>query len=131
MASMVGTQRLGEDILMARHGDRIVKMRHDRKSRSTVATLADGTTDSAPDSIIDMPAVSIEANTPVHQLARFRRDYAEDKLAVSRRELRLLGRITAVWTVVAGAVTAGSIWLMASTGNTELMAAMMGGPYAS
>lgn len=51
-------QRVGHDILLARHGNHISSMRLDRSNDRVVAVLADGTTDSAPNLIsplLEMP----------------------------------------------------------------------------
>lgn len=42
---------LGEDILLARHGDRILRLRQDHRGGQTVASLRDGTMDAAPNRI--------------------------------------------------------------------------------
>ncbi|NMR30758.1 hypothetical protein [Crystallibacter degradans] len=44
-------QRVGHDILLARHGRSIASMRLDRPSNSVVAVLDDGTVDRAPNLI--------------------------------------------------------------------------------
>jgi hypothetical protein len=44
-------QRVGHDILLARHGRSIASMRLDRHSNSVVAVLDDGTVDRAPNLI--------------------------------------------------------------------------------
>ncbi|WP_120520333.1 hypothetical protein [Arthrobacter celericrescens] len=51
-------QRVGHDILLARHGNHISSMRLDRSNDRVVAVLNDGTTDSAPNLIsplLEMP----------------------------------------------------------------------------
>jgi hypothetical protein len=47
-------QRVGHDILLARHGNHISSMRLDRSRNRVVALLDDGTTDSAPNLISPM-----------------------------------------------------------------------------
>jgi hypothetical protein len=44
-------QRVGHDILLARHGNHISSMRFDRSNDRIIALLDDGTTDSAPNLI--------------------------------------------------------------------------------
>lgn len=49
-------QRVGHDILLARHGNAITSMRLDRRTNSVVALLDDGRVDRAPNMISpDMP----------------------------------------------------------------------------
>ncbi|WP_264797293.1 hypothetical protein [Arthrobacter mangrovi] len=49
-------QRVGHDILLARHGNTITSMRFDRRTNSVVALLDDGRVDRAPNLISpDMP----------------------------------------------------------------------------
>ena len=58
MLSLQPRQRVGHDILLARHGNHISSMRLDRSNDRVVAILADGTTDSAPNLIsplLEMP----------------------------------------------------------------------------
>ncbi|MEA5453947.1 hypothetical protein SPF06_04350 [Sinomonas sp. JGH33] len=83
---------LGEDILLARHGDRIHRFAHDRRNRRTVAVLVDGTTDHAPNAIA--PAI-----TPAERLSLQLHDFRNDLAPVTKQDLRVLGWATAAWAV--------------------------------
>ncbi|UVJ39436.1 hypothetical protein [Arthrobacter sp. CJ23] len=51
MLTLQPRQRVGHDILLARHGDNISSMRVDRANDRVIATLDDGSWDSAPNLI--------------------------------------------------------------------------------
>ncbi|GAB4098329.1 hypothetical protein [Sinomonas halotolerans] len=106
---------LGEDILLARHGGRIAHLRLDRRSNCMVATLVDGTTDSASNVLAPI------APTPVERLRATVEAVRADTAPVSRAELRALARFSAVWLVVSVLLTAGVVALAASGQAPELM----------
>lgn len=54
MLTLQPRQRVGHDILLARHGNHISSMRFDRSRNRVIALLDDGTTDSAPNLISPM-----------------------------------------------------------------------------
>ena len=51
-------QHVGQDILLARHGSRICATRYDRRRNCVVATLDDGTFDTAPNVMARIAAMS-------------------------------------------------------------------------
>lgn len=103
----MGTIPLGEDILLARHGSNIVKLRQDRKQQTTIAYLRDGATDSA-SNLITLTAVTTPAQNIVEGAAKYLNDEAE----ISRSEMRTLGKISLGYSAAAGVVFGGLMLLL-------------------
>lgn len=120
------TLHLGEDILLARHGDRITELRQNRKHGITIARLRGGRTDWAVNSLVDMtPRVT---DSPVTRLGRLNDDFQADRLSIKRDEARLLAKIGAIWGGVVMALSGGIVWLAYSSGNSEMLQSMMTNP---
>lgn len=115
---------LGEDILLARHGDRLIEMTQDRKNNLTVARLVDGSTDSASNYLVNLNDMA--ALSPVERLGKVAGDYSEDRLPVSRREVKLMLRLSAAWLAVSSVVVGGLSWVIYTYGDPELIISMMG-----
>ena len=109
---------LGEDILLARHGDRLIEMTQDRKNNLT------GSTDSASNYLVNLNDMA--ALSPVERLGKVAGDYSEDRLPVSRREVKLMLRLSAAWLAVSSVVVGGLSWAIYTYGDPELMISMMG-----
>jgi hypothetical protein len=60
-------QHVGQDILLARHGNRICSTRYDRRRNCVVARLDDGTFDSAPNLIVAAPEQATLASVLVEE----------------------------------------------------------------
>lgn len=103
----MGTIPLGEDILLARHGSNIVKLRQDRKQQTTIAYLRDGATDSA-SNLITLTAVT----TPAQNISEGAAKYLNDEAAISRSEVRTLGKISLGYSAVVGTVFGGLMLLL-------------------
>lgn len=117
---------LGEDILLARHGDRVVRMTQDRGRGVTVAVLRGGEVDVAPNRLdVVVPA------PPAERAAAFVRDYRAGQSGVDRDEVRLLVRMSAIWTAATVAVCSATAWWAVSAVDPEALQAMMmaGGGY--
>lgn len=121
------TMPLGEDILLARHGDRIVEMTQDRKNNVTRVLLSDGTSDTASNFLVSLNALA--AVTPVERFGKMAGDYSADRLPVSRGEIRLMVRLSAAWAVVSTAVVGGLSWAIYSYGDAEMLAQIMGSTF--
>ena len=93
----MSTIPLGEDILLARHGANIVKLRQDRKTRQTVAYLRDGATDTAAN-VLAVPVL-----TPAASFIRGVQASHKDEAAAARRELRALANLSLAFVAEAGA----------------------------
>lgn len=117
---------VGEDILLARHGDRIAELRQNRKHDITIARLHGGSTDWAANSLVDMsPRVT---DFPVARIGRLTDDFKADRLGIKRDEARFLARIGAIWGGVVLALTGGILWLTYTSGNSEMLHAVMANP---
>jgi hypothetical protein len=111
-AHQPASSTLGADILLARHGKRIVAWRVDRAGERTRAKLQDGTWDSAPNSLVQTgssPAqkVASKAARTVHHLTA-------DDGALNRSDRRFLGKVMVVWGVASVALTFGMLALLGS-----------------
>lgn len=115
--------RLGEDILLARHGDHIVELRHARKADVMVARLRDGSTDWAPNSLGELNVMPVTA--PVARMNKLADDFASDKLPVSRSEARFLLKVSLAWSAVAAVLAGGMTMLAANLGDDGLNLIMM------
>ncbi|GAA4367526.1 hypothetical protein [Paeniglutamicibacter cryotolerans] len=115
---------LGADILLARHGDFIVELRHDRKADVMVARLRDGSADWAPNSLGG--ANAMPATVPVARMHQLADDFAADKLPFTRSELRFLVKVSLAWAAVAAVLAGGMTLLAMNMGNTWLVESMHG-----
>lgn len=106
----VSTGSLGEDILLARHGDRILRLRQDHRTGQTVATLRDGTTDAAPNRIDG----GILAPRPGERARLSWATLTEGGGSETASELRFLGRLTAIWIAASVLLCALMAWGMAT-----------------
>ncbi|NUP74222.1 MAG: hypothetical protein HOQ07_06190 [Sinomonas sp.] len=104
------TMRLGEDILLARHGARIHHLVHDRRNRRMVAVLHDGSVDYASNVLL------ASGVTPLERLSQHVRDVRDDVAPVSRADLKVLGWFTAGWAVVSALFIIGVITLSSASG---------------
>ena len=118
----MGTIPLGEDILLARHGERIVKFRQDRKKRSTIAYLNNGTVDSASNEVF---ASALQyAKTPAVALNEKARRYVNNESAVKREEVRALARISVGFSALVGTIFGGLLLAIYKMGGTEALASL-------
>ncbi|QCU78954.1 hypothetical protein E7744_13065 [Citricoccus sp. SGAir0253] len=111
---------LGEDILLARHGDRIESFRQDARTNRTVAALRDGGMDSAPNHL-DGGAVRL---SPVDRTQLRLATLSSARGAETRRELRFLGRITLAWLVVSAIAFGAMMWGAAAMDPQDLQMVM-------
>ncbi len=118
------TIHLGEDILLARHGERIVQLRQDRKHDLTIARLRDGRTDWAANTLAGMTEPIPES--PALRMGRLADDFKADKLAMPSGEVRFLAKLGAIWGGLSLVLSAGILWLTYQSVNPELMQSMMG-----
>jgi len=121
----MATIPLGEDILLARHGANIVKLRQDRKNRETIAFLRDGQTDSAS----NLLAVSAGVLTPAASFSQGAAKYLNDEAEVSRGEVRSLIKISLGFSAVLGIVFGGLVLALYKVGGNEALQSLayMGG----
>ncbi len=113
---------LGADILLARHGKRIVAWRVDHAGQRTRAKLSDGTWDSAPNSLF-APGVS-PARKAAGAAASTLHELTADTGALNRGDRRFLGKVLIWWGVASVTLTAGMLALL---GNGALDPAMLEG----
>ena len=112
----MSTIPLGEDILLARHGSNIKKFRQDRKHRLTIAYLRTGGIDTASNQFQAAPVL-----TPAASFSRNAAQYLNDEAAVSRKEVRMLAKITLGYTAVATAVFGGLIGVLYRIGGVDAL----------
>lgn len=130
----MGTIPLGEDILLARHGSNIVKLRQDRKHRSTVAYLRGGEIDTASNVLMATqevaPVVSQAAfeqaqpaagqpATPAASISAGAARYLNNESAISRDEVRSLAKISLGFSAIMGTVFGGLLLALYKVGGTE------------
>ena len=111
----MSTIPLGEDILLARHGANIVKLRQDRRNRRTVAILKDGATDTASNRIDSL------VTTPAASLGRGVQTYLNDEAAVSRQEVRSLAKLSLGFSAITGAVFGALLLIAYRVGGSEML----------
>lgn len=104
------TGSLGEDILLARHGGAILRLRQDHRTGQTVATLRGGTTDAAPNRIEG----GVLTPRPTERLRLGWTTLTHDSDPATIRELRFLGRLSAIWIAVSLPLGALLVWSMAT-----------------
>ncbi|MGP9529301.1 hypothetical protein [Glutamicibacter sp. AOP5-A2-18] len=121
----MATIPLGEDILLARHGANIVKLRQDRKTRSTVAVLRDGQMDTAS----NLLTFSTPSLIPAASFSRGAVRYLNDEAEVSRGEVRSLIKISLGFSAVMGIVFGGLVLALYKVGGNEAIQSLayMGG----
>lgn len=121
----MATIPLGEDILLARHGANIVKLRQDRKNRATIAILRDGQTDAA-SNLMTLPA---RALTPAASIIQGAAKYLNDEAEVSRGEVRSLVKISLGFSAAMGIVFGGLVLALYKVGGNEAIQSLayMGG----
>ena len=117
------TMPLGEDILLARHGDRIVEMTQDRKNQLTIARLVDGSIDSASNYLVNIKEMM--ALTPAERMSNLAGDYSADRLQISRKDIKFMMRISAIWTAASAVVIGGMTWAIYTYGDAEALTYMM------
>lgn len=110
-----GRMRLGEDILLARHGSNIASMRLDRRADRMVATLRDGSIDCASNSLL------ATAPSPVARLGAQLTAVRNDTASVSRAEIRTLAKFSAVWLLISLVLTVAVVWIASATNSPELL----------
>lgn len=110
-----GRMRLGEDILLARHGDNIAAMRLDRRANRMVATLRDGSIDCASNSVL------ATSPSPMARLGAQLEAVRNDTASVSRADARALLKFSLVWLFISVLLTAGVVWAATASGNPEMV----------
>lgn len=110
-----GRMRLGEDILLARHGDNIAAMRLDRRANRMVATLRDGSIDCASNSVL------ATAPSPMARLGAQLEAVRNDTASVTRADARALLKFTLVWLFISVVLTVGVVWAATASGNPEMV----------
>lgn len=118
---------LGEDILLARHGDRILEMTQDRKNNLTLVRLADGSTDSASNYLVDVRAMV--ALSPAERFGKVAGDYSAGGLPVSRSDVKMLARLSAVWLAASTVLIGGVAWAVYTYGDPATVMSIMGAAY--
>ncbi|WP_077488925.1 hypothetical protein [Sinomonas mesophila] len=114
-----GRMHLGEDILLARHGSRIQSLRLDRRADRMVATLTDGTIDCASNRLLP------SGPTPVEVLRAKVDAIRTDTASVSRAELHLLLRFSAIWLAISVVLTALIVGFSSAAGSPDLLQASL------
>ncbi|WP_102159600.1 hypothetical protein [Zhihengliuella halotolerans] len=119
---------LGEDILLARHGDAVTRFRQDRRLGVTVAVLRGGGRDSAPNRL---DAVVPSALPPAERAAAAVGDFRAGRTGEQRAEARYLAKIAVLWTVLTIAACSAMAWWAASNVDPEVLRSVMlpGGGY--
>ncbi|WP_413454985.1 hypothetical protein ACLQ8T_13915 [Glutamicibacter sp. FR1] len=108
---------LGEDILLARHGANIVKLRQDRKNRMTVAYLRSGAIDTA-SNLLTAP---VPALTPAASITEGAARYLNDEAEISRGEVRSLVKISLGFSALMGVVFGGLVLALYKVGGNEAL----------
>lgn len=111
----MSTIPLGEDILLARHGADIVKLRQDRRNRQTIALLKSGGTDTASNHI------DTQVLSPAASMGRGVQAYLNDEASVSRTEIRSLAKLSLGFSAVTGLVFGGLLLIAYRVGGSELI----------
>jgi hypothetical protein len=117
---------LGEDILLARHGSNIAEMTQDRKRNLTRARLCDGSTDTASNHLVNLNAMA--SLTPAERMSKVAENYTEDRLSVSRSEIRFMAKLSGIWLVASTALIMGFGWAIYNYGDPEMLVQMMNTP---
>ena len=114
---------MGEDILLARHGDQILRLSQDARTGQTIATLRDGSSDAAPNHL-DGGASHL---SPMDRTGRQLAVFASDHHAESRRELRFLARLSVAWLLISALVLGAMVWIAATFMDPQSIEALMSG----
>lgn len=114
VAHQPASSTLGADILMARHGKRIVAWKLEHSGERTRAKLSDGTWDSAPNSLV-LSGVS-PARVAAHKTAEVVDQLTGEAAVFDRQERRFFGKVLVVWTVASALLMGGLIALLSSGG---------------
>ena len=117
---------LGEDILLARHGDLIDHFRQDPAGQHTIAVLHDGSTDTAPNGLEGV-------TTPPSPVERARRRLAElgsPRHAVTRREITFLAGLSVAWLLLSAVLFGVVMWSAAVVLEPADLQTVMSGPLA-
>ncbi|WP_188805370.1 hypothetical protein [Citricoccus zhacaiensis] len=114
---------MGEDILLARHGDHIIRLRQDARAGQTVATLRDGSSDAAPNHLDGGASHLSPADRTGRQLVAL----ASDHHAESRRELRFLARLSVAWLLISAVALGAMVWFAATFMDPQDLQALMTG----
>lgn len=121
------TMPLGEDILLARHGDRIIEMTQDRKQGLTVARLADGSTDHASNFLVNLNAMV--ALSPAERVGKLAGDYSADRLPIRRQDVKFMLWLSAAWATASAVVVGGMTWAIYNFSDPEIVISMMGAAF--
>lgn len=108
------TMRLGEDILLARHGSHINRMTHDRRNHRMVAFLDNGTVDYA-SNVLMAPR-----QTPIARLQQQIQDVRDDVAPITKSDLRVLAWFTAGWAVISALFIVGIFALSSTSGGAAI-----------
>ncbi|MDI3329338.1 MAG: hypothetical protein QJR09_01215 [Micrococcus sp.] len=115
---------LGEDILLARHGDHIDHFRQDPDGSRTVAVLHDGGTDTAPNHF-DGGAVHL---SPVDRTRLRLAELSSGTHAQTRREIGFLTKLSLAWLLVSVAVFGLMMWGITTAMEPGDLQIVMSGP---
>jgi hypothetical protein len=115
---------LGEDILLARHGDRIDHFRQDAEGHRTVAVLHDGGTDTAPNHL-DGGAVRL---SPADRTRLRLAELSSAKHAQTRREIGFLAKLSLAWLAVSIVVFGLMMWGITASLEPGDLRLVMSGP---
>ncbi|WP_138444402.1 hypothetical protein [Sinomonas susongensis] len=102
--------RLGEDILLARHGSHINRLTHDRRNHRMVAVLDNGAVDYASNVLV------AARPTPITRLQQQIEDVREGVSPVTKSDLRVLGWFTAGWALVSALFVVALVAIASSSG---------------
>jgi hypothetical protein len=116
---------LGEDILLARHGDRIDHFHQDVDGNQTVAVLHDGGTDAAPNHL-DGGAVRL---SPADRTRRHLAELSSDRHAETRREIGFLAKLSLAWLAVSVVVFGVMMWSLTAVLEPADLQAMLSEAY--
>jgi hypothetical protein len=122
--STAGPGALGEDILLARHGDRIDHFHQDAEGHRTVAVLHDGGTDTAPNHLDGGTVRLSPADRTRLQLA----ELSSDKHAQTRREIGFLAKLSLAWLAVSVVVFGVLMWGITASLEPGDLQLVMSGP---
>lgn len=119
----MGAIPLGEDILLARHGQNVVEFRQDRKNSATIAFLRGGQTDSASNKLSTGILVST-VRTPAEAMSQGAVSYLKNEAAVSRQEVRSLAKISLGFSALIGTVFGGLLLALYKIGGSDAIASL-------
>lgn len=117
---------LGEDILLARHGDLIDHFRQDPAGQRTVAVLHDGSTDSAPNGVEGVAPRPSPADRARRRLA----ELGSPRHAVTRREIKFLTGLSVAWLLLSAVLFGVVMWSVTVVLEPADLQMLMSGPLA-